>query len=67
MVASNNILTIRTQDELDHDYFGAQDDSDANPAAVSHAAESYESEDPPSDEDAPAARCVDLGESLVHI
>ena len=49
-------MTIRTQD-----------DSDASAAAASHAAaESYESEEPSSDEDAPAALCVDLGASLVH-
>ena len=49
--------------ELDGDYFGAQNDSDASSAATSHAAaESYESEEPSADdyEDAPAARCVDL-------
>ena len=32
--------------ELDDDYFGAQDDSDAGVAAASPAGESYESEEP---------------------
>ena len=76
MVAALHIMTIGMQDEselllrkLDDDYFGAQDDSDASTAAVSHAAaDSYESQEASSDdyEDAPAARCVDLA-SLVHI
>ena len=53
--------------ELDDDYCGLQDDSDASAAAASHAAaESHESQEPSSDEDAPAERCVDLGASLVH-
>ena len=51
--------------ELDDDYFGARDDSDASIAAA--AAESYESEEPSSDKDTPAAWCVDLSASLVHI
>ena len=52
--------------ELNTDYFGAQDDSDASVAAASPAGESYESEKPSSDECAPAARRVHLGASLVH-
>ena len=70
-------MTIGMQDEnellsreLDNDYFGVQDDSDPSAAAASHAAAvSYQSEEPSSDdyEDAPAARCVDLGASLVHV
>ena len=75
IIINNIIVTIRTQDEselllrqLDDEYFGAQDDSDASPEAASRAAaESYESEEPSSDEDAPAARCVDLSASLIHI
>ena len=47
-------------------FFGAQDDSDASAAAASPAGESYESEEPSSDGDAPATLCVDLGTSLVH-
>ena len=46
-------------------FFGAQDDSDASAAAASPG-ESYESEEPSSDGDAPVALCVDLGTSLVH-
>ena len=54
--------------ELYDDNFGAHGDSDASAAAASDAAaESYESEEPSSDEDAPAARYVDLGASLVQI
>ena len=78
MVAAHHNVTIRTQDEsefllheLNDDYFGAQDNSDTSAAAASPAAaaESYESEEPSSDdyEDAPAAHCVALGASLVHI
>ena len=74
MVAAHHIVTIGMQDEselllreLDDDYFGALDDSDASAAAASAAAESYESKEPSSDEDAPAARCVDLDAALVHI
>ena len=67
-------MTIGMQDDselllrkLVDDYFGAQDDSDASAAAASHAAAvSYESDEPSSDEDAPAARCVDHGASLLH-
>ena len=47
--------------ELDNDYVGVQDNSDASAAATSHAAaKSYESELPSSDEAAPAARRIDL-------
>ena len=53
--------------ELDDDYFGAQDDSDASAAVASPGAEYHEYEEPSSDENASAARCVDLGASLVHI
>ena len=52
--------------ELDSDFFGAQDDSEAGIAAASPAGESYESEDHSSDEDAPTAWRVYLGTSLVH-
>ena len=52
--------------ELDDYYFGGQDDSDVGVAAASPAGESYESEEPSSDEDAPAAQFVDLSASLVH-
>ena len=52
--------------ELDGDFFGAENDSDASAAAASPAGESYQSEDPSSDGDAPLALCVDLGTSLVH-
>ena len=45
MVAAHHITTIGMQDEcelllreLDDDYFGAQDDSEASAAAASHAA-----------------------------
>ena len=53
MVVAYHIMTIGMQDmrellflELDDDYFGVQDDSDASAAAASHAAaESSESEE----------------------
>ena len=45
IIINNIIVTIRTQDEsellmrqLDDEYFGAQDNSDASAAAPSHAA-----------------------------
>ena len=53
--------------ELDDDYFGAQDDSDASAAVASPAAESHESDESSSDENAPAAWCVDLVASVVHM
>ena len=68
-----NIVTIGMQGEselllreVDNDYFRAQDDRDTSAAAASPAAESYESEKPSSDEDAPAVWCVDLGASLAR-
>ena len=66
-------MKIRMQDEselllreLDDNFFGAQDDYDASVTATFPAGESYESEEPSSDDYVPAARLVDLGASLVE-
>ena len=57
--------------KLDNDYFGAKENIVGSAVAASHAAgaESYDSEEPLAlkVEVAPAARCVDLDTSLVHI
>ena len=70
--AKKSIVTIGMQDkselllrELDDDFFGAQDDSDASVAAAFFNL-SYESQEPSSDEDVPAAWRVDRGASPVH-
>ena len=69
-IIGKSIVTIRMQDEselllpeLDNDYIGVHDDSNASVAAASRAGEP---EEPSSNEDAPAAWRVDLGASIVH-
>ena len=66
---TKGIVTIGMQNEselllLDDDLFGTQDNRDAGVAAASPAGEFYESEEPSSDEDTPAARQV---LTLVHL
>ena len=67
-IIGKSIVTIRMQDEselllpeLDNDYIGVHDDSNASVATASR-----EPEEPSSNEDAPAAWRVDLGTSIVH-